>query len=114
MAVTGTAIGLATAISGGLAAGALVEVFVVVATVGYYRLGGHDTDAGAIFGTRTDERQAEIRLRASAFAGEATTVFALAAFVVQTARGASAWPFALVCAVSGISFALGTALQRRA
>jgi hypothetical protein len=114
MAVGGTAIAAATFLGGrGLSGAALVEAFTVIATVGYYYLGGRDTDTGALVGARADERQADLGLRASAFAGQTMAAFALGGFVIQTARGASAWPFGLLCAVGGFSFVSAAASRRR-
>lgn len=57
MAAVGTAIAVATALGRGLAAAALGEAFTVAATLGYYYLGGRDSDTGALVGARADERQ---------------------------------------------------------
>jgi hypothetical protein len=113
MAAGGTAIALATMLGSGLSRAFVVEAFTVVAAIGYYRLGGRDTDGGSLFGSRADERQADIGLRASALAGRATIVVALTGFVVQTARGQAIWPFALLCVVGAISFVSGIARYRR-
>jgi hypothetical protein len=90
----------------------MVEAVTIVAAMGYYAIGARDTDGGALFGSRADERQADVGLRASALAGRATTVVALVGFVIQTARGATTWPFALLCVVGAISFVAGVALYR--
>jgi hypothetical protein len=113
MAAGGTMIALATLLGRGPSRAALVEAFTIVAAIGYHWLGGRDTDGGSLFGSRADERQEDIGLRASAFAGRATIVVALAGFVVQTARGQTTWPFALLCAVAAVSFVGGIALYRR-
>jgi hypothetical protein len=112
MAAGGTTIALATILGSGLSRAAGVEAFTVVAAIGYYYLGGRDSDGGALIGAQADERQAGLGLRASALAGRATIVVALAGFVVQTARGQDTWPFALLCAVGAISFVAGVALYR--
>ena len=74
---------------------------------------GRDSDSGALVGARADERQADIGLRATAFAGRVMTTFALAGFVIETARGEDAWPFALLCVVGAISFISGSVFYRR-
>lgn len=92
MAVGGTTIALATIVGRGLSSAAVVEAVTIVAAMAYYSIGGRDTDGGALFGARADERQAGVGLRASALAGRATTVVALIGFVIQTARGESTGP----------------------
>jgi len=92
----------------------LVEAVTVAATLGDYHLGGRDTDAGALVGSRPDERQHGIALRASAQAAHAMVLAALAGFVFETASGGDPWPFAFLIAVGGASFVAGLACSHGA
>ncbi len=109
----GTVIALAAIPNSGLYGAFVIEAISVAAAFGYYVLGGRDSDSGALFGSRADERQATIALRAAALTGQVMTLAAIAGFVIQTARGASTWPFALFAAISAISFVAGLSLARR-
>jgi hypothetical protein len=64
MAVGGSLIAFASLLGSGWFAALSVEVVTALATLGYYWLGGRDSDLGAMFGSRADERQASIELRA--------------------------------------------------
>jgi uncharacterized membrane protein len=114
MIVIGTVIALAAVPHSGPSGALVIEAFSVAAAFAYYVLGRRDTDTGALVGSRADERQATIALRASAFSGRVMALAAIVGFVVQTARGASTWPFALFAAIGAISFIAGIGLARRA
>ena len=107
MAIGGSAIAVASLVNSGWMAGLIVELFTVAASFGYYVLGGRDSDVGAIFGARPDERQASVGVRAAALSGSATSIVALGGFVIATAVGTVTWPFALFCAVGAASFLFG-------
>ena len=108
MAVVGSAIAVASFVGSGWATALLVEAVTVAATVGYYVLGGRDSDLGAVVGSRPDERQASIEMRAAAFAAIVMCAVALVGFVIATALGNATWPFALFSAVGGASFLAGS------
>jgi hypothetical protein len=112
MAIGGSAIAIASWVSSGWEAALVVELFTVAATIGYYVLGGRDSDAGALFGSRPDERQANVGLRAGALAGSVTSIVAVGGFVIATAVGSATWPFALFCGVGAVSFLAGLLLYR--
>jgi hypothetical protein len=112
MAVTGSAIALASLIGSGWSAALSVELFTVIATIGYCRLGRRDSDLGAMVGSRPDERQASIGLRATALAGNVMGVVAVGGVVIATALGASTWPFALFAVVGAASFLVGSVIFR--
>ena len=112
MAVGGSAIALASLVSSGWSAAIGVEVVTVAATFGYYVLGGRDSDVGAVFGARPDERQASIEMRATALAGNAMCVVAVVGFVIATARGTATWPFVLFSLVGASTFLAGLAVYR--
>jgi hypothetical protein len=112
MAVGGSAIALASLVGSGWAAALLVELFTVAATIGYYVLGGRDTDLGAVFGSRPDERQATIEMRATALAGNVMCIVAVGGFVIATALGSATWPFALFGVVGAAAFLAGSVIYR--
>jgi hypothetical protein len=113
MAVAGSTIAAVTILHSGLWSAGLVEAFTAAATLVYYRLGERDTDAGALVGSRIDERQEGTGLRATALAGQALAAVAFGGFVLQTARGRDSSPFALLCVVGAIAFAVGIAVYGR-
>ena len=112
MAVGGSAIALASLIRSGWSAALSVEVFTVIATIAYYALGGRDSDLGAVIGSRPDERQASIEMRATALAGNVMCVVAIVGFVIATALGDSTWPFAFFAVVGAASFLVGSVIFR--
>ena len=57
VAVMGTVVAAALAVSQGWAVGIVIEVVFVALAAGYWAWGGKDTDVGAVIGHRADERQ---------------------------------------------------------
>lgn len=112
MAVGGSVLAVASLVGTGWRAGLGVAVVTVAATVGYYVLGGRDTDGGALFGSRADERQVGISLRAAALAGNVLIVVALGGVVVTAALGHLDWHFVLVCLVGAAAYVAGLVLYR--
>jgi len=113
MAVLGSVIAVATFIGSGWAAAVIMEITTVILTVGYFALAGRDSDVGALVGSRPDERQATIGMRATALAGTVVTLVAIVGFVVATAVGRDVWPFLLICVVGGVTYLVGLAIYRR-
>ena len=111
-ALGGSAIAVDALINSGWTNALAVEAVTVVATIGYYFLGGRDTDFGAMIGSQTDERQASIGVRARALSGCAMGAVAVAGFVIATAAGATTWPFELLCGVGVIAFLAGSVIYR--
>ncbi len=112
MAVGGSAIAAASLVGNGWKSGLLVEIVTVAATIGYYVIGGRDTDIGAVMGSRPDERQATIGMRSAALTGNVLSWVAVGGFVVVTATGGELWPFALFCGVGGLTFVTGLMVYR--
>jgi hypothetical protein len=112
MAVLGTAIAIGSWIGQGWKAAIGVELVTVLAACGYFVLGGRDSDLGALFGAKADERQTSIGMRATALAGNVMVVVAIGGVVVATAVGSSAWPFFLFCAVGASAFLVGLFVYR--
>jgi hypothetical protein len=110
--VLGSAIALGAWIGTGWGAALAVELVTVIAAGGYYFLGGKDTDVGALFGSRPDERQASIGLRATALTGNVMVLVAIGGVVIATATGSSAWPFFLFCLVGAAAFLIGLVIYR--
>jgi hypothetical protein len=53
-----------------------------------------------------------VRLRAQALAAEVTVLAVVIGFMVQIARQAPTWPFAVIGGVAAASFVAGLAIQR--
>jgi len=76
--------------------------------VSWYRMGGKDTDEGALAGSRADERQQLVSLRSRALAGNLAAIAAFIGLTVAIAiKGAWWWPFAVILAVVGFAYLLG-------
>jgi hypothetical protein len=112
MAIGGSALAIATWIGQGVGGAVAIEITTAVATVGYFVLGGRDSDFGAIFGSRPDERQANIDLRATAFTGMALILLAIGGVIVTTAMGRLVWPFMLFAVVGGVAYVVGLLIFR--
>jgi len=112
MAIGGSAIAVASLVGSGWAAAIEVELFTVAATIGYYVLGGRDSDVGAVFGARPDERQASIEMRATALAGNVMCLVAVVGFVIATTLGSATWPFVLFSLVGAATFLAGLVVYR--
>jgi hypothetical protein len=89
-----------------------VSILAVIATavraISLYRVGGKDTDEGALAGSRADERQRLVSLRSRALAGNFAVI---AAFIGLTAaiavKAAWWWPFLVILAVAGLGYLFG-------
>jgi hypothetical protein len=112
MAVGGSAIAIGSWIGEGWGSAVSIGIVTVVATIGYYILGGRDSDFGALFGSRPDERQAGIDLRATALTAHVLTLMAIGGVVVSMAMGALVWPFLLFGVVGGVTYAVGLVIYR--
>jgi hypothetical protein len=86
----------------------LAVIAAAVRAVSWYRMGGQDTDEGALAGSRADERQKLLSLRSRALA---CNLAAIAAFIGLTAaiavKAAWWWPFLVILAVTGFGYLLG-------
>ena len=112
MLILGTGLAAAVLVGQGWHNAILVEVVTVIAAVGYFLVGGLDNDVGAIYGSRTDERQQMVRLRAQALTAQVTALAVVICFMVQIARRAPTWPFVLIAGVGAASFVVGLAMYR--
>ena len=89
-----------------------VSIMAVIATAGsvtrVYRLGGKDTDEGALAGSRADERQQLVSLRSRALACNLTAVVSFIGLTAAIAvKGAWWWPFLVILGVAGFGYLLG-------
>jgi membrane protein implicated in regulation of membrane protease activity len=86
----------------------LAVILTAVRAVSWYRMGGKDTDEGALAGSRADERQQLVSLQSRALA---CNLAAMAAFIGLTVaialKAAWWWPFAVILAVAGFGYLLG-------
>jgi hypothetical protein len=86
----------------------MAVILVAARAVSWYRMGGKDTDEGALAGSRADERQKLLSLRSRALA---CNLAAAAAFIGLTAAIAVKatwwWPFVVILAVTGFGYLLG-------
>jgi hypothetical protein len=112
MLILGTGLAAAVLVGQGWHNATLVEVVAVIAAVGYFLLGGRNTDVGAIYGSSGDERQQLVRLRAQALTGVVTVLAGVIGFMVQIARRAPTWPFGVVVGVAVASFVVGLTIYR--
>lgn len=110
--VLGSAIALGAWIGAGWGAALAVELVTVIGACGYYLLGGRDSDVGALFGSRPDERQASIGMRATALTGNVMILVAIGGVIIATAAGTSVWPFFLFCWVGAATFVVGLVIYR--
>ena len=110
IALAGVVFGAAWLVRGGPLwwVSVLAVLAAAVRAVSWYRMGGRDTDEGALAGSRADERQKLLSLRSRALAGN---LAAVAAFIGLTAaiaaRAAWWWPFLVILAVTGFGYLLG-------
>jgi hypothetical protein len=83
-------------------------ILAAVRAVYLYRLGGKDTDEGALAGSRADERQKLLSLRSRALACNLAVIAAFFGLTVAIAVKAGWWwPFLVILAVAGFGYLLG-------
>jgi hypothetical protein len=107
--VIGTIIAGAVAIGHTWADALIAEIVTVVVGLGYFILTGRDSDVGAIYGQRSDERQREVRAKASRVGFVAAVLAAYACAVIAVAMNQSYWQSDVIAAVGGIGFLSGIA-----
>jgi hypothetical protein len=105
--IGGTAISLAVGLGHGKwLAFVIGEATTAVAVVVLYLLAGSDSDLGAVFGHRTDERQELVRLKASRAAALVAVIGAVVACVIAAAMNATYWPFEVLYIVPGLTYVM--------
>jgi hypothetical protein len=87
-----------------VAVGALGRAFTL------YVWAGEDDDVGALAGSRADERQKQLSLRAWTFTGRLAMIAAFLGLAIAVALKATWWwPFLVILAVTGFGYVLGLA-----
>jgi hypothetical protein len=112
MLILGTGLAAAVTVGRGWHSAISIEVIAVVAAAGYYLVGGLDNDMGALYGSRSDERQHMVRLRAQALTAQAMALGGLIGFMVEIARRGPTWPFVVILGVAVVSFPVGMGIFR--
>jgi hypothetical protein len=107
--VIGTLVAGAVAIGHTWGDALIAEIVTVVVSLGYVVLTGRDSDVGAIYGQRSDERQREVRANASRVGFVAAMLAAYACAMVAVAMNQSYWQSDVIVAVGGIGFLSGIA-----
>lgn len=113
LAVLGAAVTLATWAGGEPYLALMLGGFYVLCCAVAYLWSRGSGDVAAIIRLSGDERQRQIDMRATAFAGMAALLFCLGGAIVDLARGGSGNPWALICAVGGLSYVVALAVLRR-
>ena len=86
----------------------LAVILAAARAVSWYRMGGKDTDEGALAGSRADERQEVLSLRSRALACNLAVIAAFIGLTVAIAVKATwGWPFLVILAVAGFGYLLG-------
>jgi len=86
----------------------LVAIATAGRAFGFYAWAGEDDDVGALSGSRADERQELLSLRARALAFNVIALAAFAGLTVAVAiRATWWWPFAVILGVTGCGYLLG-------
>ncbi len=113
MVVGGGALALGALAGGQPLLAAMLAVLIAGFAAITYRWSGGGGDVAALLRSSGDERQRMIDMRSTAFAGVATILFCLGGGVVDLARGGTGNPWTLICAVSGVAYALALGILRR-
>lgn len=109
-AVAGLLFGAAWLVRGGPLWWVSILALVGVAgrVVASYRLGGQDTDEGALAGSRADERQEQLSLRSRALGFNLVVATAFVGLTAAVAfKGGWWWPSVIILAVAGFGYLLG-------
>ena len=110
IALAGTVFAAAWALRGGDAwqLSVAMEVTVLVSAITSYVRAGEDSDDGALAGSRADERQKLLRLRARALGWNFAMIAAFIGVTIAVAVKATWWwPFLVILAVGDFGYLLG-------
>jgi hypothetical protein len=105
--VAGTIVAAAVGIGHTWAGAVATEIVTVVVSGVYYLVTGSDSDIGAIYGHRSDERQREVRLMAVKLAFTVMLVAAFVIAVIMVALGDQYWQEDVLWCVGGFTFLFG-------
>jgi hypothetical protein len=85
----------------------ITEIVTLAVATGYFILTGRDSDAGAIYSRRTDERQHVVRMNASRLALIVMICAAFVCAVVTVALNENYWQADVIGSAGGVTFLLG-------
>lgn len=85
----------------------ITEVVTLLIGIGYYLLTRSDSDVGAIYARRADERQREVLLRASRLALFVMIGAAFICVLITVALGDNYWQADLIGSLGGLTYLLG-------
>lgn len=112
LAVLGAAITIASWVGGEHSLAIMLGIFYVACCGASYLWSRGSGDTAAILRLEGDERQRLIDTRATAMAGLATLAFCIGGVIVDLARGGTGNPWALICAVGGVSYTVALTVLR--
>lgn len=108
--VAGSAVAGAVVIGHSWGNALITEVVTLVLGVGYCFLTRSDSDAGAIYGHRADERQREVLHRASRLAFTVMIVAAFVCVLITVALSDNYWQADLIGSLGGVTYLFGMLL----
>ncbi len=97
---------------GGHLGDGLVSLGIMTFTSGLLLVGGRSETIRGLRGDGRDERFREIDIHATAFAGTATILAIIVAFLVEMARGHNGQPYIWLGAVAGLSYIAAVVVMR--
>jgi hypothetical protein len=107
IAAMGTVIAGAVAVGRGWSAAITVEIFVFLAAAYIYGLARSDSDVGAVFGRRTDERQRLIEMKARELSMVVMYLASVVCVAIALSLKQNYWQADVIGSVGGVSFMLG-------
>jgi peptidoglycan/LPS O-acetylase OafA/YrhL len=107
--MAGTVVAAAVAIGHTWAGAIATEIVTLIVSGIYYLVTGSDSDIGAIYRQRTDERQRQVRLEAVRLAFSAMMIAAFVIAVIMVALGDQYWQEDVLWCVGGFTFLFGLA-----
>jgi hypothetical protein len=102
--ILGTVVAGATAIGHPWVDAVVTEIVTLVLAFGYFLVTGSDSDIGAIYGQRSDERQSTVRLQAARFAFIVMIGVAFVCAVISIALDETYWQADVIGTVGGVAF----------
>jgi uncharacterized membrane protein len=107
VAVAGSVLAGAVAIGHFWGDALITEVITLLLGIGYFALTRSDSDVGAIYGRRADERQRQVLLKASRLAFVVMISAAYSCAVIAVALGGTYWQADLIGSLGGVAYLLG-------
>jgi small basic protein len=104
--VGGTIIAMAIGIGHGWANAWLAEAITDFLALGYFLLAGSDSDLGAVYGNRADERQVQVVMQASHISMLFMIAIAFVGVVITVALKKEYWEFELFGNAGGFAYLL--------